>query len=113
MSCTNQGQLGSVSQWGQTINFIPHQKPVELAPRQNENYWVADLNAKIYERSLLNNPNPDPNAEYHARESLLATIGQANLRPNSDPYLQQIANPQDSFAHRVNTCKPLPAMTRI
>lgn len=92
-----------------SIQYIPH-VPVEIAPVQRDNYWVADLNARIYERSLLLQPIEDPNMEYHARQSLLTTIAE-NLRPNSDPYLHTIASTDQSFANQIQHQLP-PAVTR-
>jgi len=32
--------------------FVPHE-PVEVAPRETQHFWEADLNARIHERSLI------------------------------------------------------------
>lgn len=53
------------------------------------NFERADLQQKIYERSLLLAPVFDRNKEYHAREVMLAEIA-STMNPRSDAYQRPI-----------------------
>lgn len=76
--------------------WIPH-KPVEIAPRRDPNYWVADLNARLYERSLVGSAKENPYANFYRRQGLINLLAQ-NMPPRNDPYTKVIASGQDSFA---------------
>jgi hypothetical protein len=95
---------------GMHVQYIPH-TPVEIAPRQRENYWVADLNARIYERSLLSSAVENPYANWYARQAFINLIAQ-DMRLTSDPYLQPINGPDQTLASRLMK-GDIPAVTNI
>jgi hypothetical protein len=80
---------------GTRVQFIPH-APVEVAPRQRESYWVADLNARIHERKLVTGAIENPYANFYARQAFMNLVAQ-NMRSPGDPYVQTINGPQELF----------------
>jgi hypothetical protein len=95
---------------GGRVQFIPHE-PVEVAPRQREQYWGADLNARLYERNVQNAAIESGYNNFHARTSLINLVA-ANMRTGGDRYTKVINGPQDTFAAQVKKCGP-PATTNF
>jgi hypothetical protein len=81
---------------GQYTQFIPH-TPVEIAPRQNSNYWSADLNARLYERQLISSAKEQPYANFYARQGMLNLLAQ-NMPSSTDRYLRKIEEPSSTLA---------------
>jgi len=91
-------------------HYVPH-KPVEVAPQQRPDYWGADLNARMYERSLISSAKEQPYANFYRRQGLINLISQ-NMPSRNDPYLKKIEKPEDSFVCQIQRSggKP-PAVT--
>ena len=69
-------------------HYIPH-NPAETAPQHRPGYWGADLNARMYERSLLNSTKEHQRAHCHRRQGLVNLISQ-NIPCGNDPYLKRV-----------------------
>jgi hypothetical protein len=95
---------------GQYVQYIPH-KPCEVAPNNDPKLWVADLNAKMYERSLISSAREQPFANWYRRQGLQNLVSQY-VPPSNDPYTKKIARPDDTFCASLkrNGNKP-PAVT--
>jgi hypothetical protein len=86
--------------------FVPHE-PVEVAPRQDVNYWGADLNARMYERRLISSAKEQPYANFYRRQGLINLISK-NMPSRNDPYLKKIDAPSDSFAFQLQEAGGMP-----
>lgn len=83
---------------GCPVSYTPHE-PVEIAPRP-DNYWIADLNARLYERQLINSAIENPYANFYGRQAWLGLLAQ-NMPNDNDPYLHRIERPEDSYAYQL------------
>jgi hypothetical protein len=95
---------------GGRVQFIPHES-TEIAPRQMESYWQADLNSRMYERGLISSAIESPYSNWYGRQALLNLVSQ-NMRSSSDPYLKQINSPDETFANQVRSGN-LPSVTNF
>jgi len=84
---------------GQYVTYIPH-KPCEVAPNNDDKLWVADLNSKLYERSIISSAREQPYANHYRRQGLVNLIS-INVRPDGDPYSKKIQTPDDTFCASV------------
>lgn len=89
---------------GCPVTFTEHE-PVEIAPRLQSNYWLADLNARLYERQLINSAQENPYANFYGRQAMLNLLAQ-NMPNDNDPYLHRIEKPTDSFAYQLTNFGP-------
>jgi hypothetical protein len=94
---------------GAYVRYIPH-PPVEIAPNQTRAYWEADLNGRLYERSLINSAKENPYSNWYGRQGLINLLAE-NIR-TQDPYLQPITGPCESIASQLQRCEP-PAVTNL
>lgn len=86
--------------------FVPH-APVEVAPVHDPNLWVADLNAKIYERAVAVGAEPHPNVNYYRRQAMVNMITQ-NWESRRDPYARPVQKPSETFAAMVTASDGVP-----
>lgn len=70
---------------GCSTTFVPNERPVEIAPRINKNFWTADLNSKLYERSIINSAQENPYLNFYHRQGMINLLAQ-NMRNTNDPY---------------------------
>ena len=70
---------------GCPTQFIPHDKPVEVAPVIDAGYWTGDLNSRLYERSLINSAVEHPYVNFYNRQGMVNMLAQ-NMRNKHDQY---------------------------
>jgi hypothetical protein len=71
------------------VSYHPYDQPVEIAPRNSEKIWLADLNPAMYERRIALGAEEHPNKLYHARKRFMQALA-AEMPSRSDPYTRRI-----------------------
>jgi hypothetical protein len=79
--------------------WVPH-TPVEVAPRQDPNFWEADLNKRMYERGLITSAKENPYENFYRRQGLVQLLA-INMPNTTDEYTKQITGPCQTFAQEV------------
>lgn len=92
--------------------WIPH-TPVEVAPRQDPRYWVANKNMRQYERSLQVSAEQNPYSNFYRRQAWISLL-QQNMPNRSDGYTKQVKSPGESFAAQMTQSGGIgPAVTNF
>ena len=89
---------------GSYVSYTQHE-PVEIAPRQNVNFWGADLNARLYERQLVGSAIENPYANFYGRQAMLNLLAK-DMPNNNDPYLRKIDTDSESMAYQLKHFGP-------
>ena len=86
--------------------YVPHE-PVEVAPKQTPKYWEADLNARMYERSVIVAAEENPYVNYNRRQVYLGLLAK-DMSSKRDTYTQKVSGPEETFAYKLGQNNGIP-----
>jgi hypothetical protein len=86
--------------------YVPHE-PVEVAPKQTPKYWEADLNARMYERSVIVAAEENPYVNYNRRQVYLGLLAK-DMSSKRDTYTQKVSGPEETFAYKLRQNNGIP-----
>jgi hypothetical protein len=66
-----------------SLSWTPHE-PCEVAPNHSGEYWVTDLNSRLYERTLINGAQEQPYSNFNRMQTLTNLLGMH--MPNKSDY---------------------------
>ena len=70
------------------VTYTPH-KPCEVAPRHDSNYWVPDMNSRMFERRIIDGAQEQPYANFNRMQTFVNLLG-TNMPNKKDMYTRPL-----------------------